>query len=264
MWLIIDIGTNAELVLGNRHKLVCASTPTGPAFEGAHIEYGMRASPGAIEHLQIDHRTLEPRWKIIGQDEWNTGRPKGLCGSAVIDVVAELLRAGVLDASGKFLSHAPEATRLRRTSRGAEYVIAYADETDIGSDLCFTQQDVRHIQLAKGALFVASESLLRQFGMQAPDKILLAGAFGTYIDKANAMYIGMIPAIPLERVFVVGNAAGDGARIALLNVEKRRQAMQVAARLTRHELPTDPDFQASFLRAMRFPRSPQTGRTNNG
>jgi uncharacterized 2Fe-2S/4Fe-4S cluster protein (DUF4445 family) len=261
MWLIIDIGTNAELVLGNRHRLMCASTPTGPAFEGAHIEYGMRASPGAIEHLQIDQHSLKPRWKIIGQEEWNTGRPKGLCGSAVIDAVAELLRAGALDASGKFLPGASDAGRIRRNGKGIEYIIAYADETDIGRDLCLTQQDVRQIQLAKGALFVAAQSLLRQFGLQAPDKILLAGAFGTYINKANAMYIGMIPEMPLDSVFVVGNSAGDGARIALLNVEKRGQASQVAARLTRHELPTDPDFQTSFVQAMGFPNVPPTGRT---
>jgi uncharacterized 2Fe-2S/4Fe-4S cluster protein (DUF4445 family) len=238
---------------------MCASTPTGPAFEGAHIEYGMRASPGAIEHLQIDHRTLQPRWKIIAQQEWNAGRPKGLCGSAVIDAVAELLRAGVLDASGKFVPEASGPGRIRRSASGIEYVVAYAGETDIGSDLCLTQRDVRQIQLAKGALFVAAQSLLRQFGLQAPEKILLAGAFGTYINKENAMYIGMIPAIPLDSVFVVGNSAGDGARIALLNLEKRREATQVAARLTRHELPTDPDFQASFVQAMSFPTVPLTG-----
>lgn len=261
MWLIIDIGTNAELVLGNRHKMICASSPTGPAFEGAHIEYGMRASAGAIEHLQIDAESLEPRWKIVGEDAWETGRPKGFCGTAVIDAIAELLRAGAVDSGGKFLGNGGDAPRIRRSPRGLEYVVAWADQTDLGVDLCLTQQDVRQIQLAKGALYVAAESLLRQFDLEAPDKILLAGAFGSYIDKGNAIYVGMIPKIPLERVFVVGNSAGDGAWISLLNVDKRRLAAEVAGRLTRHELPADPDFPNRFVRAMAFPTASQAGGT---
>lgn len=253
IWLIIDIGTNAELVLGNRHRLTCASTPTGPAFEGAHIEFGMRAAAGAIEHLQIDAETLQPRWKIIGHDEWNAGKPRGLCGSAIIDAIAELLRAGALDRGGRFIFREGRFDRIRRSEDGIEYVIAFAHENSLGIDICLTQNDVRQIQLAKGALFVAAESLLHESGVQEPDKILLAGAFGSYIDKANAISIGMIPDIPLNRVFVVGNAAGDGARIALLNHEKRLEAVEIAARLTRHELPADPDFQARFFRAMNFP-----------
>ena len=132
-------------------------------------------------------------------------------------------------------------------------MIAFAQDTSIGSDVCITQKDVRQIQLAKGALFVAAQTLLQQFGLRVADKILLAGAFGTFIDKVNAMRIGMIPGTPLEDVFAVGNSAGDGARIALLNVEKRREAEQVAARVTRYELPTDPEFQNQFIRAMNFP-----------
>jgi uncharacterized 2Fe-2S/4Fe-4S cluster protein (DUF4445 family) len=253
LWLIIDIGTNAELVLGNRRKLICASTPTGPAFEGAHIEFGMRAAPGAIEHMRIDRDSLRPSWKIIGHDEWNRGQPKGLCGTAVIDAVAELLAAGALDRGGKFVIGDHDTGRLRSGANGMEYVIAYAAESTLGVDICLTQKDVRQIQLAKGALIVAAQSLLDRFGIQAPDKILLAGAFGTYLDKVNAMAIGMIPQIPLDHVFFVGNAAGDGARIALLNVEKRREAMRVAGRLTRHELPADPEFQDRFIKALQFP-----------
>lgn len=252
-WLIIDIGTNAELVLGNRHRLFCASTPTGPALEGAHIEFGMRAAPGAIEHLRIDPQSLLPSWKIVGQESWGQGRPRGLCGTAVVDAVAELLRAGVLDASGRFTLRPGDEARVRRGADGIEYVIAYAQDTSQGTDIYLTQKDVRQIQLAKGALFVAAQSLLAHAGVEAPDKILLAGAFGSYIDKSNALAIGMLPDVAADRVFVVGNSAGDGARIALLNVQKRREAAQVAGSVVRYELPTDPDFQRRFIAAMGFP-----------
>jgi uncharacterized 2Fe-2S/4Fe-4S cluster protein (DUF4445 family) len=256
-WLLIDVGTNAELVLGNRHGLICASTPTGPAFEGAHIEFGMRAAPGAIEHVQVDSGSLRPHWKLVGEDAWDVGRPKGLCGTAVIDVVSGLLRAGALDSSGRLVASSRTADRIRQGGNGPEYVIARAEHTGVETDLCLTQKDVRQIQLAKAALFVAAQALLERSGIQAPDKVLLAGAFGSYIDKANAMDIGMLPRIPLERVFVVGNAAGDGARIALLNIEKRGEAPRIARRVVRHELPTDPEFQARFLRAMALPGVPE-------
>lgn len=252
-WLIIDIGTNAELVLGNRNKLVCASTPTGPAFEGATIEHGMRAAPGAIEHLRVDPVSLAAHWKMIGEENWDQGRPKGLCGSAVVDAVAGLLQAGRLDRGGRFVLEGDPHGRIRAGSNGVEYVIAYAGETSLGADLVLTQKDVRQIQLAKGALFVAAQSLLSRLGIDAPDKVLLAGAFGSYLDKANAIAIGMLPAVPPERVFVVGNSAGDGARIALLNVDKRREATEIAGRVIRHELPTDPAFQDRFIRALAFP-----------
>ncbi|HTP02396.1 MAG TPA: ASKHA domain-containing protein [Anaerolineales bacterium] len=252
-WLIMDVGTNAEVVLGNKHRLICASTPTGPALEGAHIEYGMRAAPGAIERVRIDAQTLEPRYKLIGEDEWNTGKPKGICGSAVLDTVAEMYRVGLLDARGKMLPTEQAPLRVRRGKGGMEYVIAFADETFIGADIVVTQKDVRQIQLAKGALYVAARTLLDQFKLDAPDKILLAGAFGMYIDKNNALSIGMLPKCPPENIFAVGNSAGDGARIALLNIDKRREAYAVASRVTRHELPTDPAFQDLFIRSLNFP-----------
>lgn len=263
-WLIIDVGTNAELVLGNRRELLCASTPTGPAFEGAHIEFGMRAAPGAIEHLQIDPNSLQCHWKLIGESQWDVGRPKGLCGTAVIDAVAELLRAGVLDKGGRLLRDQAEPNRIRRGESRMEYVVAYATDTSLGTDLCLTQKDVRQIQLAKAALFVAAQSLIERFGIQEPDKILLAGAFGSYIDKANAVAIGMLPRIPLDRIFVVGNSAGDGARIALLNMTKRLEARQIAGRVTRHELPADPEFQDRFIRAIGFPANAQEWEGGHG
>ena len=251
-WLIIDVGTNAELVLGNRHGLVCTSTPTGPALEGAHIEYGMRAAPGAIERVEIDDATLEPRYRIIGEEEWNVGKAKGICGSAIIDVVAEMFRAGILDGRGRF-KRGLSTTRVREGENGPEYVVAWAEETSIGRDIPISLKDIRQIQLAKGALYVAARTLLKAAGLERPDKLILAGGFGSYIDKTKAMVIGLIPDLPLEDVYAVGNAAGDGARIALLNVEKRREAGEVARTVRRYELPTDPEFQNQFMLAMNFP-----------
>lgn len=251
-WLLIDVGTNAELVLGNRKRLVCTSTPTGPALEGAHVEYGMRAAPGAIERVHIDEKTLEPRYKIVGEEEWNQGKAKGICGSAIIDAVAELFRAGIVDSRGKFKKDL-DSRRVREGENGWEYIIAWADETSIGRDIPMTQQDVRQIQLAKAALFTAARTLLKRSGLQSPDKIILAGGFGSYIDKEKAMLIGLIPDCKLENVYAVGNAAGDGARIALLNVEKRNEIDTVTRKVERFELPTDPEFQNQFMLATSFP-----------
>jgi uncharacterized 2Fe-2S/4Fe-4S cluster protein (DUF4445 family) len=251
-WLLIDVGTNAELVLGNRHGLVCTSTPTGPALEGAHIEHGMRAAPGAIERVEIDAVTLEPRYKIIGEEEWDCGKVKGICGSAIIDVVAEMFRVGIIDPRGRF-RRGLESRRLREGENGPEYVVAWAEETSIGRDIPISLKDIRQIQLAKGALYVAARTLLKSAGLERPDKLILAGGFGSYIDKTRAMIIGLIPDLPLENVYAVGNAAGDGARIALLNVEKRQEAGEVARTVRRYELPADPEFQNQFMLAMNFP-----------
>jgi len=257
-WLLIDVGTNAELVLGNRKRLVCTSTPTGPALEGAHVEYGMRAAPGAMERIVIDENTFEPKYKVIGVDGWHTdhtefkGQVKGICGSAIIDGVAELFRAGIIDSRGKFKKEL-STRRVREGEKGWEYVIAWAEETSIGRDIPITQQDVRQIQLAKAALFTAARTLLKRFGLQNPDKVILAGGFGSFIDKEKAMLIGLIPDCALENVYAVGNAAGDGARIALLNVEKRNEIDSVTRKVERFELPTDPEFQNQFMLATSFP-----------
>ena len=257
-WLLIDVGTNAELVLGNRKRLVCTSTPTGPALEGAHVEYGMRAAPGAMERVHIDETTLEPKYKVIGVTGWNTdhaeftGQVKGICGSAIIDSVAELFRAGIVDSRGKFKKDL-DTKRVRQGESGWEYVIAWKEETSIGRDIPITQQDVRQIQLAKAALFTAARTLLKRMDLQSPDKIILAGGFGSYIDKEKAMLIGLIPDCELDKVYAVGNAAGDGARIALLNIEKRNEIDLVTRKVERFELPTDPEFQNQFMLATSFP-----------
>lgn len=257
-WLLIDIGTNAELVLGNSKRLVCTSTPTGPALEGAHVEYGMRAAPGAMERVHIDEATFEPKYKVIGVEGWNTdhaeftGQVKGICGSAIIDSVAELFRAGIVDSRGKFKKNL-DTKRVREGESGWEYVIAWKEETSIGRDIPITQQDVRQIQLAKAALFTAARTLLKRMKLESPDKIILAGGFGSYIDKEKAMLIGLIPDCELDKVYAVGNAAGDGARIALLNIEKRNEIDLVTRKVERFELPTDPEFQNQFMLATSFP-----------
>ncbi len=264
MLLIIDIGTNAEIIAGNRDRLVCTSTPTGPAFEGAHIEYGMRAADGALERIEIDSETLEPRYRIIGIEGWgpdhlevdeptdNGGLVKGICGSAIIDGVAEMFRCGIITPRGHFNKDL-KSERIRKGDLGWEYVIAWAKETSIDRDIPITLDDVRQIQLAKAALYTASHILLRELGIVTPDKIILAGAFGSHIDKTKAMILGMIPNCPLDQVFSVGNAAGDGARIALLNRNKRLEAQEIARTITRVELPVDPNFQREYMQALNFP-----------
>jgi uncharacterized 2Fe-2S/4Fe-4S cluster protein (DUF4445 family) len=211
-----------------------------------------------MDRVHIDEQTLEPKYKVIGVEGWNTdradfkGRVKGICGSAIIDAVAEIFRVGIIDSRGRF-QRGLETPRIREGASGLEYVIAWANETSIGRDIPITQQDVRQIQLAKAALFTAARTLLKRTGLQSPDKIILAGGFGSYIDKEMAMLIGLIPDCPLENVYAVGNAAGDGARIALLNIEKRREIETVTRRVERFELPTDPEFQNQFMMATSLP-----------
>jgi uncharacterized 2Fe-2S/4Fe-4S cluster protein (DUF4445 family) len=256
--LIIDVGTNAELVLGNDKRLLCTSTPTGPAFEGAHIEYGMRAAPGAIERVSIDSTTLEPTCEVIDADDDDADHlVKGICGSAIIDAVAEMFRTGIIDARGRFVTPA-KSSRVRKGEFGPEYVIAWEEETSIGREIPITTQDVRQIQLAKAALYTAAQILLREAGLEKPDKIVLAGSFGSHIDKTKALILGMIPDCPVESISSVGNSAGDGARIALLNRAKRLEAVEIAANIRRIELPVDPSFQDEFMLALNFPHMSHT------
>ena len=246
--LVIDVGTNAELVFGNRERLVCTSTPTGPAFEGAHIEYGMRAAPGAIERVSIDPETLEPSFEVIGDGV----DVKGICGTAIVDAVAELFRTGIIDARGRFVEPAG-SDRVRRGEFGMEYVIAREDETSIGRDIPITTRDIRQIQLAKAALYSAARILMREAGVEKPDGVVLAGAFGSSLDPTNVLVLGMIPDCPLDEVRAVGNAAGDGARIALLDRTRREEAAHLAGRIRRVELPVDPEFQNEYMLALNFP-----------
>ncbi|MFQ5343872.1 MAG: ASKHA domain-containing protein, partial [Anaerolineae bacterium] len=219
MMLIIDIGTNGEILLGNRHRVLSASSPTGPAFEGAQITHGMRAAPGAIERVRVDPETKEPRFKIIGDERWSDewgDQPgqlaAGICGSGIIEAVAELFLAGILRPDGRFDPDG-DGPRIRWSGRTGAYVLATADQTSTGQPILVTQADVRAIQLAKAALYAGAKLLMNRASVKTVDKIVLAGAFGSYIDPKHAMVLGLIPDCDLEKVYAVGNAAGDGARI---------------------------------------------------
>ncbi len=255
--LIIDIGTNGELLMGNRNKVCSTSCATGPAFEGAQIKFGMRAAPGAIETVEIDPATKEPRYKVIGKADWHTHiekvNAKGLCGSAIIQVVAEMFMAGIVDKSGRFVMDLG-TPRVRKDADGKpEYVLAWASETSIGQDITITQGDVRALQLAKGALYTGAKLMMKRLGITTLDRVILAGAFGSHIDREASMTLGMFPDCSLDKVYAVGNAAGDGSRMALLNRDKRREANERARWVEFVEIATDPLFEREFMQAMHIP-----------
>ncbi len=260
MQLLIDIGTNGELVLGNKDKLISCSCATGPALEGAQLSYGMRAAPGAIERILIDPETHEVNYKVIGRDAWKKySKPeemktKGICGSGILDVLAELYSAGVITKSGRFnKNQKSDRYRVNPDTKQPEFVIAWANETSIGKDVVITQKDVRQIQLGKGALYTGCRLMMRRMGLEKVDVIKIAGAFGTHVDKTKALIMGLFPDCDLENVLAVGNAAGDGARAALLNRAKRDEANWVSRNVEYIELTVESDFQDQFMQAMQVP-----------
>lgn len=257
--LIVDVGTNAEILLGNRDGVYSASSPTGPAFEGAQIAYGQRAAPGAIERVRIDPNTWTPRFRVIGRETWSdadvdTGAT-GICGSGIIEAVAELFLAGIISGDGRFVER--EHPRLSYTpeSRKRAYLLATADQSATGSPIYITQDDVRAIQLAKAALYAGVKLLMLRSGITHIDRIKLAGAFGSYIDPKYAMILGLIPDCALDQVGSVGNAAGDGARIALLDHTARQDSERLARAIHYVETATDPDFQDAFVNAIHIPNA---------
>ena len=269
MTLLVDVGTNAEIVLGNRQRLLSASSPTGPAFEGAQIRFGMRAAPGAIERVRIDPQSWVARFRVIGEerwsDSWQSGpaapveaQPQhlaaGICGSGIIEVVAEMFLAGIIRGDGRFDPDRPHERVIWEGKRGA-YVLATGDQTANGQPILVTQDDVRNIQLAKAALYAGAKLLMNRMGVERVERITLAGAFGSYIDPQYAMLLGLIPDCPLDRVSAVGNAAGDGARIALLNHHKRAEAAEIARWVTYVETAVDPQFQDAFVGAIPIPHA---------
>lgn len=259
--LIVDIGTNGELVLGNRRRMVSASCATGPALEGAHIEFGMRAAPGAIERIAIDPETLDVQFKVIGLEGWHVEHPaekvqaRGICGSGIIEAAAEMFRAGIILPGGGFNPELSHERVVMEDGRPRKFVIARAEETAVGRAITVSLKDIRSIQLAKAALRAGAEILLNTYGVERPDGVVLAGAFGSYIDKHHALAIGMLPACEPESVVSVGNSAGDGARFALINVGKRREAEWAARTVEYVELATDREFQREYVEAMTFGKS---------
>jgi uncharacterized 2Fe-2S/4Fe-4S cluster protein (DUF4445 family) len=259
MTLLVDVGTNAEIVLGNRDRLLACSSPTGPAFEGAQISCGQRAAAGAIERVRIDPDTLEPRFKIIGCDQWSD-HPEfadqagnlgitGICGSGIIEVVAEMFLAGIVSVDGVIDGNLSDCSaRIIQNDRTWSYVL-YRGESLIS----VTQNDIRQIQLAKAALYAGVKLLLDKMGTQSVQRIRLAGAFGSQIDVKHAMVLGLIPDCALDQVSSAGNAAGTGARIALLNTASREVIETLVGNIEKIETAVEDKFQQYFIDAMAFP-----------
>jgi uncharacterized 2Fe-2S/4Fe-4S cluster protein (DUF4445 family) len=253
--LLVDVGTNAEIVLGNRERILAASSPTGPAFEGAQISCGQRAAPGAIERVRIDRETLELRFRTVGSDVWSdepaAPTPTGVAGSGIIELIAELFLAGIITTDGVIDAAAAERTdRVVEDGRTHAYVIHDAEPR-----LVLTQNDVRQIQLAKGALYAGCRLLMDHYGIDHVDRIRLAGAFGAHIDPVHAMVLGLVPDCDPEHVTSAGNAAGTGARIALLNKAARDEIEHVVGRVQKIETATEPRFQEHFVGAMGIPHA---------
>ena len=252
--LIVDVGTNAELLLGNANRILAASSPTGPAFEGAQISAGQRAAPGAIERVRIDKETLEPRFKVIGSELWSDDpafgdqvtQVTGICGSGIIEVIAEMFLAGILNADGKITASA--SARVVENGRTMAYELHVGDPA-----IRVTQNDVRAIQLAKAALYAGARLLMEHFGTKKVDRIRLAGAFGAHIDVKYALVLGLIPECDLEQVSSAGNAAGTGARIALLDKQSRPLIEQQVRDVVKVETAVEPRFQEHFVAAMAIP-----------
>lgn len=290
--LILDIGTNGEILLGNRQRVLSASSPTGPAFEGAQIMHGMRAAAGAIERVRIDPENLGVRYKIIGRDEWiesaefgmqnaeledatppsdprearrrkrdeilnPTLRASGICGSGIIEAIAELFKAGVIAPNGRLVAidHVRLRTGLGEGGGKAEFVLVWPHETSTGREIVVHSDDIRAIQLGKAALYAGAKLLMQRLGLTRADKIILAGGFGSYIDPTHAMILGLIPDCELDQVQAVGNAAGDGARMMLLDKSKREEAKWAARWVTYIETAVEPSFQAEFVGALDLPHA---------
>jgi uncharacterized 2Fe-2S/4Fe-4S cluster protein (DUF4445 family) len=263
--LVVDVGTNAEILLGNKEKVLACSSPTGPAFEGAQISSGQRAAPGAIERVEIDPVTKVPRFRVIGSDIWSDedgfdeaiagSGVTGICGSGIIEMVAEMRLAGIVDGPG--LIGSPEQTGSANCFLdGRTYSFLIYDATENGGPkLTVTNRDIREIQMAKAALYSGARLLMDKFNTDKVDRVVLAGAFGAHISPKHAMVLGMIPDAPFDKVTSAGNAAGTGARIALLNREARTEIEATVRAIHKIETAIEPRFQEHFVNASAIPNS---------
>ena len=266
--LVVDVGTNAEILFGDQTRVLACSSPTGPAFEGAQISSGQRAAPGAIEKIEIDPASKDPRFRVIGCDLWSdepgfdaataSSGITGICGSGIIEAVAELRMAGLMDDSG--LLGSAEATgtpRMIPDGRTHSYVVHDASATG-GPMISVTQGDIRAIQLAKSALYAGARLLMDEMGVDKVDRVVLAGAFGAHISSKHAMVLGMIPDVPLNKVFSAGNAAGTGACIALCNKQARADIERIVRQIVKVETAIEPKFQEHFVAANAIPHKTDT------
>ncbi len=263
--LIVDVGTNAEILLGNKDGVLACSSPTGPAFEGAQISSGQRAAPGAIERVEINPVTKEPRFCVIGSDLWSdqagfaesiaTTGITGICGSGIIEVIAEMRLAGLLDASG-LIGSAEQTGSARCVPEGRTHAYLLWDgSAEGGPRITVTNPDIRAIQMAKAALYSGARLLMDKIGVDTVDRVVLAGAFGAHISSKHAMVLGMIPDCPLDKVTSAGNAAGTGARIALLNTDARLEIEETVRRIEKIETAVEPRFQEHFVNASAIPNA---------
>jgi len=247
----IDIGTNTEIAIGNKELVMIDSCASGPAFEGMEIKFGMRAATGAIEKISIDSKTLEINYRTIDDKA-----PVGICGSGLIDILAELLKSGIIDVKGTFVKEMTKQTnRLRQGPDGWEFVLAWKNETSTNTDIAITQADIRELQKAKAAMHTGCEILMKRINVTEKDidKLYIAGAFGNYIDPENARTIGIYPEISIEKIHFVGNTAGTGARMCLASKDMREYAEEISKKVKYFELAADPDFQTEYINSIYLP-----------
>jgi uncharacterized 2Fe-2S/4Fe-4S cluster protein (DUF4445 family) len=252
--LFLDIGTNGEMVFGTREWLVSCACSAGPAFEGAGVYHGMRATTGAIEEVYINQKTYEPTYRVIGG-----GKPRGLCGSGLISLIAEMFITGVTDKAGNINLTVP-TPRVRTGEHGAEYVIAWANESDTGEDIVITKPDVDNLLRAKAAIYAGYVTLARSVGMTLKDveQMLIGGSFGQYLNIEKAIEIGLLPDLPWERFHFLGNTAARGAYMALLRRDARDEVAAIAKKMTYLELAADNAFNDQFMAALFLPHTDMT------
>jgi uncharacterized 2Fe-2S/4Fe-4S cluster protein (DUF4445 family) len=263
--LVVDVGTNAEILLGNREKVLACSSPTGPAFEGAQISSGQRAAPGAIERVEIDPVTKIARFKVIGSDLWSddpgfeaeigASGVTGICGSGIIEMVAEMRIHGIVDAPGLIGTAEQTGSPMVFADGRTNSYLVYDGTANGGPKITVTNRDIREIQMAKAALYSGARLLMDKFGVDKVDRIVLAGAFGAHISTKHAMVLGMIPDAPLDKVTSAGNAAGTGARIALLNSASRAEIEETVRNIHKIETAIEPRFQEHFVNASAIPNA---------
>jgi len=263
--LVVDVGTNAEILLGNHERVMACSSPTGPAFEGAQISSGQRAAPGAIEHVTIDPVSKDPRFQVIGSDLWSdedgfdaaiaTTGVTGICGSGIIELVAEMRMAGIVDGPGLIGSAEQVGTARCFVDGRTNSYLVWDGSAEGGPVITVTNRDIREIQMAKAALYSGARLLMDKFEVDTVDRIVLAGAFGAHISPKHAMVLGMIPDCVLDKVTSAGNAAGTGARIALLNRSARGEIESTVRKIGKVETAIEPRFQEHFVNASAIPNS---------
>ncbi|MCM8780036.1 MAG: ASKHA domain-containing protein [Candidatus Omnitrophica bacterium] len=248
--LLVDIGTNGEIILGNKDFLIGCAASAGPAFEGSGVSCGMRASAGAIQKIKINPKDYSVNYQTVAAE-----KPKGICGSGYIDLLAEMLENGIMEKSGKIKDL--NNKRIRQSEVGREFILAFADESNINKDIVITDEDIDNLKRAKAAIYAASSVLVRHMGFELQDvkKIFIAGGFGAYLDLKNAVKIGLLPDIDIKKFIYVGNSSLAGSRLALLSYEAMEKAQEIAKKITYFELSTDAKYMDEYMAALFFPHT---------